>query len=253
METHELRRLIDSIQNLMIDVALGELRIQEVDAGYIELKRTIGNELRRLGLDDPNLHGDLWQWYMHWRDELPSWAERRVYVRKLYAPILDALDHLEQRSIGTGITTGETGWERVDSQVRQLRERYATARTVEDFQAVGLLCRDIFVSLADAAFDPDRHVPGGEAAPESVSERLYAVCDFEAPGASNKELRKLLKAGIDFANKVQHDRMATVEDAAIVAEATVASVRLVKLLTFAVPEIGEERHTPESAIPELES
>jgi hypothetical protein len=50
---------------------------------------------------------------------------------------------------------------RVDDQLGQLRERFATARTAEDFQAIGLLCRDLLISLSDATFDEDGHVAEG--------------------------------------------------------------------------------------------
>jgi len=230
----ELRTLINQQADLMVAVATGGPRIEDKQDEYRERRRQIAGEIRRLGLEDPNPHSDLWAWYGHWTREFPAggggYGARRAYVRELYGGLLDAIDSLEDRTVGSGLHEPTTGWERVDHQLAQLRERYATAETTEDAQGVGHLCREIFVSLADACFDRTKHLPEGEAAPESVSERLNAVADFAASGGSNRELRKLLKAALDFANKVQHDRDATLEKAAVVAEATVTSASLLSIL-----------------------
>jgi hypothetical protein len=64
-----------------------------------------------------------------------------------------------------------------DGQVAQLRRRLAVGRSPEDSQAVGLLCRDIMVTLADACHDPAKHGDVGA----SAVDRLNAVVDFLAP------------------------------------------------------------------------
>ena len=119
------------------------------------------------------------------------------------------------------------------------------AETSEDCQAIGLLCRDLFRSLADATFD-ESHVRAGEPVPgpaDAVA-RLDFVVDAHTPGDTNRETRKVIKATFDLANKVQHRQTATLRDAALVAEATVAAVNLVRIL---VPQ-GEPPHV-DSATP----
>lgn len=46
-----------------------------------------------------------------------------------------------------------------------------------------------------------------------------------------------MKAGFDLANKVQHARPATLNEAAIVAEATVASVNVMRVLMLGAAPI----------------
>ena len=208
-----VRTLIDAQKALMVAVSTGGPRIEDKQAEYTNRQREIKAALRPLGLTDPNPHDDLWAWYGYYSENFAAgsgggYVARRNYVRELYKPVLDALDHLDERQLGTGVAEDETGWERVDSQISQLRERYATARTVEDYQAVGLLCRDIFVSLADASFDEEEHLPEGQDAPTSAKERLRLVVAGEAAGASQREVRKALNAVLDLANTVQHDRAA---------------------------------------------
>jgi hypothetical protein len=232
MDLQELRSEIEQQAALMVSVATGGPQIESVQSDYIERRDRIAQELKRLRADDPNPFRDLWAWYGYYSQRLPRWHERRTFIRELYDPLYAKLDALAEQDIGTRLEgeADRTGWERVDDQIVQLRRRYAVALTVEDFQAVGLLCRDIFVSLSEAVFAPERHVPTGSQAPATLRDTLFAVVQHEASGAANKELRALLKANIDYANKVQHDRTATRNQARAVAEATIATVTLIRVL-----------------------
>lgn len=158
---------------------------------------------------------------------LHTYAARRAHIRHLFQPLLQAIEHLESEAVGTALPGSDaTRWAAVDGQVAQLRVRLAHCSTSEDAQAVGLLCRDLLISLAQAAHDPNVH---GEVGPSAV-DQLNNVIDFHAGGEENAKLRKLLKASIDYANDVQHRRGGRLAEAGLVAEATVASVYLVKRL-----------------------
>ncbi len=224
----------------MIAVATGGPRIEHRQDEYINRKREIAAELRRRGLVDPNPYGDLWAWYGYWSANLGGYAPRRAYISQLHQPLLDAIDHLDERALGAGLQQPLSGWDRVDAQGSQLRERFASAETVEDFQAVGLLCRDLMISLAQATFE-EEHVPQGEEmpGPADAKRRLAFTVDAKAPGASARELRTVLKSTIDLANKVQHARAATLNEAATVAEATVASVNLMRVLVLGATPLRE--------------
>ncbi|HEU5371098.1 MAG TPA: hypothetical protein VFU51_01785 [Gaiellaceae bacterium] len=240
MEPNELAALIEQQAALMVAVATGAPRIEDKQREYVARRKKIRAELRRFGLEDPNPYGELWLWYGYWSQHLPNYVSRRAYVSALYQPLLDALEHLGERVIGTELQPAETGWGGVDHQLSQLRERYATAETREDCQAVGLLCRDIFRSLADATFQ-ESHVRAGQVVPgpaDAVA-RLGFVVDALAPGETNREKRKVIKATFDLANKVQHDRTATLDLAAIVAETTLTAVNLVRIVVLGANEVDE--------------
>jgi hypothetical protein len=83
------------------------------------------------------------------------------------------------------------------------------------------------VTLADACHDPTVHGDVGA----SAVDRLNAVVDNIAAGAENEQLRKLLKATLDYANVVQHRRQGRLVEAGLVAEATVAAVNMMRGLT----------------------
>lgn len=60
----------------------------------------------------------------------------------------------EKASVRTAIFDEPTGWRKVDRQLQEVRTRLATAKTEEQFQAVGLLCREVMISVGQAVFDP---------------------------------------------------------------------------------------------------
>lgn len=232
MNLRELRTAIEQQAALMVAVATGGPQINTVQDQYATRRDQIEHELQRLSLDDPNPFRDLWAWYGYYSQNLGRWHERRTYISEMYEPLHERLDSLAEQDVGTRLDEEDrTGWERVDDQIVQLRQRYTVALTVEDFQAIGLLCRDVFVSLAESIFDADRHSKEGEEAPTTLRDQLFAVIEHEAAGAASKELRALLKATIAYANKVQHDRSATRHQARVVAEATIATVNVVRAIT----------------------
>ena len=156
----------------MTAVATGGPRIEDVNTEYKERRREIRKVLQAYGLEDPNSFADLWVWYGKWSRDLSSYASRRAYLRELYGPLLEAIDELGQGRVGSGLPEADvTGWPAVDGQAAQLNLRLATAASPEDAQAVGLLCRDLMITLADAAHDEAVHGGVGE----SAVDRLYAV------------------------------------------------------------------------------
>lgn len=147
----ELINAIELQRALLIAVATGGRRIQEVNAEYTRRRDKIGHELQRRGLEDPNPHGDLWAWYGRWSNgDMPNWASRRVYVTGLYQGLIDQI-----RAAGKAtpqMFDEPTGWERVDRGVYEIRRRLEQAENEEQFQAVGLLCRESLISLAHVAY-----------------------------------------------------------------------------------------------------
>jgi hypothetical protein len=230
-----LRSEISVEMEMLIDVATHEMRIQDVNDAYKERRRSIRQGIRRLGLADPNPWADLWMWYGYWSERLPGYQDRREHVITRYQPLLDALERLEGRQLGTGVGPTQTGWTRVDEQTRQLRQRWATARTPEDYQAVGLLCRDLLISLAGSVFDPDRHQPAGEKLIPAADarNRIGQVLLTDFAGDDFDRLRKLVRSTWDYVVEVLHDRDADETKAGIAADSTIHVVNTMRRL---IPE-----------------
>lgn len=232
-----LRGEIDYETAMLIGVATREIAIENASADYKRRRRIIRQGLRFLALDDPNPWPELWSWYGHYkeREELATYQARREHIIRRYQPLLSALERLEARQLGTGIDAPETGWTEVDSEVRQLRQRYATAQTPEDFRAVGLLCRDVLISLGHVVFDPEHHLPLDEAMPkrDDAKSRIDYVVQAEFPGSDNHRLRALVKAQWDYVQPVVHTRADTERKARLAADGT---IYLVNTLRALIPE-----------------
>ena len=231
-----LRADVDLETDTLMGVAEGRIAIQDANEEYKKRRRGLRSALKRLGLSDPNNWPDLWLWYGRYKDddELRSYQSRREFIILRYQPLIETLDNLADRQLGTGIDIPTTGWAPVDRQVEQLREMYARADTPEQFRQVGLLCRDIFISLGYVVFDPEKHLSEGEPMPkrDNAKDRLAYAVGAEYGGRSNVELRGLVRATWTYVQDRVHDQSEDRRDAMIAADAT---IHLVKVLAALFP------------------
>jgi hypothetical protein len=227
MTDEELIAQLDSLRNTMIAVATGGPRIAEPNEQYQRVFAAVAAELARRHIDNPITYGSLWDWYGRWSSgDLPSYQSRRVFVGELINPLINR--------VRTGRTEEmqPTGWQRVDRTVGELRDRLASARNEEQFQAVGLLGRDTLISLAQAVYVRDRHPPldGVEPSDTDAKRILEAYLAVELAGGANEEARRHARSALDFANAVQHRRTATFRDAALCVEATTTVVNVIAIV-----------------------
>ncbi len=126
-----------------------------------------------------------------------------------------------------------TGWQKVDRQIHEVRTRLDTAKTEEQFQAVGLLCREVLISVAQAVFDPSRHISADVAEVSETDSRrmLEAIFERELSGSVNEEGRAHAKAALKLAVALQHKRTADFRMAALCAEATSSVINLLAILS----------------------
>jgi len=126
-----------------------------------------------------------------------------------------------------------TGWARVDRQVQELHQRLRQAKSEEQFQGVGHLCREVLISVSRAVYDASRHptTDGVEASSSDVKRMLEAYFVVELAGAGNAEARKLARVAFDFANSLQHDQSAEFREAALCSEAALSVVRIVAIVS----------------------
>ena len=116
-----------------------------------------------------------------------------------------------------------TGWQKVDRQLQEVRLRLDTAKTEEQFQAVGLLCRECLISVAQEL----HHV---ETNATDAKRMLEEVIDKELKGGSNEEARAHAKAAVRLALALQHKRTADFKTGALCAEATFSVINILAIL-----------------------
>jgi hypothetical protein len=237
LETEDQRQdqliaAIEEQKSLMVSVGTGERRIQDANEEYKKRRAEIGKMLQTKGIKDPNTFFDLWGWYKRFKSgDLPTYASRRQFMSELYDPLLARLQ--QDGSSTPGMFEEPTGWAKVDRTVTEIRQRLEQATTEEQFQAVGTLCREALISLAQAVFDSAQHptLDGVKASPTDFKRMIEAYIAVELAGASKEASRRHAKAAFDLANDLQHKRTADFRHAALCAEATVAVINLVAIVS----------------------
>jgi hypothetical protein len=230
MDEKQLLAEIGLLKQQMVAVSTGGPRIQTVNDEYKDRWRGVHDELESRGIEDPNPHDDLWKWYGKWSGgDLPTYQTRRRYVADLY----DELERvLRSRRQGQSRPVPLTGWARVDRGINKARDQLATAAEAEDFQRVGLLCRETLISLAQAVYDPAKHPATDDVVPSETDAKrmLDAYIAVELKGGSDEAARRHARASLQLADALVHRRTATLRDAAMCAEATTSLINLVAIV-----------------------
>lgn len=233
MTDEELLEAIEAQRLLMIAVATGGPRIDDVNAEYVQRRRLIERELARRGIENANPHSDLWRWYGKWSSgDFPTYQSRRGYISELFEPLIDRLTTRASERM-TVVPDEPTGWERVDRVMDAARRQLEIAANEEGFQQVGLLCREILISLAQAVYDPNLHPALDDKKPSHTDAKrmLEAYIAHELGGGDYYTPRKYAKSALDLANYLQHKRTAQFRDAALCAEATASVVNIIAIVS----------------------
>jgi hypothetical protein len=223
---------LQRMRDMMVAVSTGGPRIDDMNAEYRELYAHAEKALLERGLTHTNPFPDLWDWYGRWRSgDLPSYQSRREFLAGVFNPMFEQVRAHHAGQIPP--STEPTGWPKVDRQVGEARRRLAEAETEEQFQAVGLLCREVLISLAQAVHDPARHPPLDGIIPSETDAKrmLEAYIAGELEGSSNEAPRRHAKAAYALAADLQHKRTATFREAALCLEGTSSAVNVIAILS----------------------
>jgi hypothetical protein len=145
------------------------------------------------------------------------------------------IDQIRSGPTATGAKVFDepTGWPRVDRGIYEIRRRLEQAENEEQFQTVGLLCREVLISLAQVVYEPQRHRPEDGMEPSETDARrmLDSFIATELAGAPNEGIRRHARAALSLANDLQHHRTADHRQAALCAEATTSVVNLLAIIS----------------------
>ena len=233
MTDEELIGEIEKQRSLMISVATGGRRIQAVNEEYLDRRSRVAAQLGRRGISDPNPHSDLWQWYGAWSaGNMPTYQSRRTYISELYEPLIARL-----RGVSSGrranIFERPTGWPRVDRVIDEIRLSLQQAENEEQFQAIGLLCREVLISVGQVVYDQRKHSSEDGVTPSDTDAKrmLHSYLSTELSGNQNEGVRRHAKASLSLANDLQHHRTADYRQAALCSEATASVVNIVSIVS----------------------
>lgn len=231
MDQDELIRELAAQKASMIAVSTGGPPIDHMNPEYRERRERISDALADLGLPDPNPHSDLWHWYGRWRaGDLPTYQSRREYVAGLIDPLIELI---KAPRLLEGPVREETGWPRVDRSLLKIRRSIAAAKNEEDFQEIGLLCRETLISTAQAVYVSEKHPPLDGTIPSATdaNRMLESYFAVELAGGVNEDVRRYARAALSLANALTHKRTANSRDAHLCAEATTSVVNVVGIIS----------------------
>lgn len=221
------RYLIDELEKACTRDPTGD----SLGTRYDNLMEALEAVSDRLNLEWKPKYPSLRSWgKAHDVDELSGWQVRRV-ARVQFETLLDALDDPSGITLIHSVAEPSDGnqWDIVEQEALALREGFAVATSATEYGNIARQCRELFVSLAAAAYDEDRHGPvaknGG-----SVKKRIEAVIRVTLQGAAGKELRDVAIKALDLANTLQHRKTTTRAEAAVVADITLVTVNIIRQL-----------------------
>lgn len=223
---------IDTIKAILISVATGGARIQDVNDSYKKKQVSLHEKFEIIGLDDPNSFNNLWEWHGRWsQGDMPHYANRRVFVGNMYQETIDIIE----KSVSTMLSDNyePTGWERVDRTVYEMKRRLSVANTEEQFQVIGVLGRETLITIAQQVYNKDLHPTDDGVVPSDTDSKrmLEAFLNYSLTGGANERQRKFAKASVDLANQLTHDRMAERSDAELCLTAVTAVANTIRIIS----------------------
>lgn len=230
----QLKSSIEEIQNIMVSVATGGPRIETKEMRYKELDGLIRNSLGLLKIQYLNPHLSLWDWYGEWRRNLPTYQERREYIHTLFSNLSEYFtEDVGGREAITPLVD-LTDWHRIQRTVVKIKRGSAVANTEEDFQSIGLLCRECIITIAQSVYSADEHgeydAQGTRIGNTDAQRMLGNYFQVKFPGSSNEEYRAYAKATNKLANVLTHRRTARKKDMLLAVSATIGLINLIGII-----------------------
>lgn len=229
----DLLQKIETIKNIMISVATGGNRIPEEDNRYRSLQKDIIEKCKTLNVTYENHYIGLWDWYGKWKVDLPTYQSRREYINSLFSPLL-AIFNDTQSSIDVEPIVQLNEWERLSRTIIKIKKDSISARNEEDFQSVGLLCRETIISLAQAVYNPVIHgqldETGVNIGKTDAVRMISNYLSVKLSGNSNEEMRAFAKTTNKLANMLTHRRTASKKDMMLVTSATISLINFIGIL-----------------------
>jgi vacuolar-type H+-ATPase subunit I/STV1 len=227
----ELLKHIDYLKNTMISVSTGGQRIQSVDEQYKQIYNEVNQQLKKLYIENPNNYNSLWAWYNKWHHELDSYQERRNYINEMYKQLINNLSETDNTKI-VDVKIDLSGWDKIKRSIIEIKKREQQAQNEEQFQAIGMLCRELIITLAQTVYDSEKHssADGIEISKTDAKRMLESYIAVVLSGSESEELRVYAKATNKLANVLTHKRTATKKEMMLCTSATLALINFIGIL-----------------------
>ncbi len=179
------------------------------------------------------------EFYDNWRElgltGSGSWSARSGYVSSLLKvsinEVKDRLDELIFNDLASPACelVPLENWDRIITEIEQLKSRYSTARTSQDFSAVGTACVRVIEGLSRVAYIHNIHGDQTREEPEisKTDIRIGQIISKGLAGSANEELRSLAKHSNAFAHKIKHSTTPNAFQAGIACDSVILLVSII--------------------------
>lgn len=227
----DLENKIEYLRNVMVSVATGRQKIQEVEKEYSLIYNQVATCLKKIEVENPNPYKSLWDWYGKWRNDFHTYQGRRDYIRKMYEYVVSLFSENEDSRI-VDIKIDLSDWDKIKRSIVEIKKRETQAVAEEQYQAVGMLCREVIISLAQSVYIPEKHpsLDGVEISKTDAKRMLDAYIAVTLAGKESEELRSYAKVTNKLANVLTHKRTATKQEMLLCTSATFALINLIGVL-----------------------
>ncbi len=232
MDFKKLIQYVNTLRDIMISVSTGEPPTRYVNE-YITKYQEVDETLKLKNFENPNPYSDLGKWRGKWSSgDLPTYQSRRQYIANMYDPLIKELNAIQISKI-SNLFVEVTGWTRVDRGVDKIKKQLEEAKNEEDFQSVGLFCREALISVAQEVYDLKKHkiLNGVNPSNTDANRMLEAYIETELGGSNNEVVRRVVKSSLALANELQHRRTATFREAALCAQAAFTVINMISIVS----------------------
>lgn len=211
---------------------------QTLDDSEIEqAQRSLRAVLERLSvpLDIPWRNFKGFRTYWTSNDAYGSYQARRQILDDLFNPVQNELERQENAEFRASLAEATSphdklGWPQVDEELDELRRRFRTARSSQDYRDVGNRCVAALEAIGRVVFDAERHVRPGEEVPalDKSKNRIERYVEDSLAGKGNEKLRGVAKKVIELAHSVKHSNVTTRRESGIAADAVIMLAHILR-------------------------
>jgi len=212
---------------------------QRLDEQQVALAiRALSAVLKRLGVQFELPYRNFSTFRTFWmrNDCSGSWQARRDLLDERFEPLHHRLMRLEETTLEALANPvsprAGTGWPVVDEEIKELRRRFQSSATAQDYRAVGTHCVGVLDALSRTVYDPSRHLRKGETVPppDKSKQRIGRYVEDTLAGPEHEDLRALTNKAIEFAHHVKHSPTPTRREAGIAADAVILLANILRRL-----------------------
>ncbi|ALM19078.1 hypothetical protein [Mycobacteroides abscessus] len=200
-------------------------------------QRALTETLSRIGITLTFPWRDFTAFKSHWvRNGCSgSWQARRDLLENLFAPVQAELDRQEDaqfRAVNAEAVSPhtKTGWPTVDEELTELRRRFRTATTTQDYRDVGNRAVAVLEALSRTVYDPVAHLREGETEPpvDKTKQRIGRYVEDSLAGKDNEAIRGVVNKVLELAHSVKHSTQPTRREAGIIADSVIMLANILR-------------------------